>query len=142
MGINAVTHTLSIGPPSAATLNGSQRSQYDSPSAIAEAAPVSKRVIFNPRSHYDPNAGVFVMEFRDTTSGEVERQVPDERQLRAYADAKRLLKKAEPAFEHRAFAPDTAQPSVSVANTAPTGGQGASPEAEQAATGPRVSVDV
>lgn len=93
MSVNAVTHTPSLGPPpSAASLQGMQRSREDSPltSASAEPAPLRTRVVFNPRSHFDSGAGVFVMEYRDTTTGEVERQIPDEKQLRAYADAKKL----------------------------------------------------
>ena len=98
MSINAVAHTLSIGPPpSAATLLGTQRSREDSPSVTAEPAASGARVVFNPRSHFDASAGVFVMEYRNADTGEVERQFPDENQLRAYANAKRL--EAEPAAE-------------------------------------------
>lgn len=44
-------------------------------------------VVFNPRSHFDSEAGVFVMEFRSTRTGEIERRFPDEQQLKAYRQA-------------------------------------------------------
>ncbi|WP_448191923.1 hypothetical protein [Azospirillum sp. sgz301742] len=48
------------------------------------------RVVFNPRTHFDASAGVFVMEYRSASSGEIERQFPDEQQLRAYENAKKI----------------------------------------------------
>ena len=44
-------------------------------------------VVFNPRSRFDSEAGVFVMEFRSASTGEIERRFPDERQLKAYRQA-------------------------------------------------------
>lgn len=74
------------------TLAGVQRgsSESASTSGSGEAKPSVPRVVFNPRSHFDASAGVFVMEFRSASSGEVERQFPDEQQLRAYENAKKI----------------------------------------------------
>lgn len=44
-------------------------------------------VVFNPRSRFDSEAGVFVMEFRSARTGEIERRFPDEQQLKAYRQA-------------------------------------------------------
>jgi len=54
------------------------------PQAEARQPPV---VVFNPRSRFDSEAGVFVMEFRSASTGEIERRFPDEQQLKAYRQA-------------------------------------------------------
>ncbi len=92
MGIEALTSALATPPTPAAGLIGAQRERTESasPSPSTEEPSAPPRVVFNPRSHYDASAGVFVMEYRSASSGEVERQFPDEQQLRAYANAKKL----------------------------------------------------
>lgn len=93
MGINVLTSAFATPPVPAMTLAGVQRGSSESASAsgAGEAKPsVPPRVVFNPRSHFDASAGVFVMEFRSASSGEVERQFPDEQQLRAYENAKKI----------------------------------------------------
>lgn len=92
MGINALTSALATPTIPAAAITGGQRQQSDSASASASSTASSTvpRVVFNPRSHFDASAGVFVMEFRSASSGEIERQFPDEQQLRAYQNAKKL----------------------------------------------------
>lgn len=71
-----------------------KRSGTPSASAVAAppAAPQAEArqpavVVFNPRSRFDSEAGVFVMEFRSARTGEIERRFPDEQQLRAYRQA-------------------------------------------------------
>ena len=92
MAINSLTSAIATPQAPAAGIVGAQRDRAESaPTPQAqEAAPSTPRVVFNPRSHYDASAGVFVMEFRNASTGEVERQFPDEQQLRAYQNAKQL----------------------------------------------------
>ena len=93
MGINALTSAIATPTTPAMALTGGQRGSLESVSAStgSNAAPSSvPRVVFNPRSHFDASAGVFVMEYRSASSGEIERQFPDEQQLRAYENAKKL----------------------------------------------------
>jgi hypothetical protein len=135
-------------PPSAAALFGAQRNQEDSAPAPTSGSPAGERVVFNPRSHYDAGAGVFVMEYRNTTTGEVERQVPDSKQLRAYADAKKLVKGGDELAETPAQPPEAKPASAEpvAATTAPAGANDAGPDTAQtpAATADhrRVSVEV
>lgn len=90
MGIGALTSALAtLQTPAVGTANAPrERTESAQPSEDAQAS--VPRVVFNPRSHFDTSAGVFVMEFRNADTGEVERQFPDENQLRAYANAKKL----------------------------------------------------
>ena len=90
MGINALVSALATPPTPAVTLTGGQRDRSESASGSSEAPPSIPRVVFNPRSHFDASAGVFVMEYRSASSGEIERQFPDEQQLRAYENAKKI----------------------------------------------------
>jgi hypothetical protein len=48
------------------------------------------QVVFSPQNRFDAGAHVFVTEFRDIKTGDIERQIPDPRQLRAYQDAEKL----------------------------------------------------
>ena len=104
MGIDALTSALATSPTPAAGLIGAQRERTESASASpsTEEPSAPTRVVFNPRSHYDASAGVFVMEYRSASTGEVERQFPDEQQLRAYENAKKL--EAESARDKPAMA--------------------------------------
>jgi len=90
MGIDALTSALATLPTPAWGLVGAPRERAESAPRPDEAPQSAPRVVFNPRSHFDASAGVFVMEYRSATTGEVERQFPDENQLRAYANAKKL----------------------------------------------------
>jgi hypothetical protein len=102
MGIDALTSALATVPSPAVGSAGVPREQQESAPRTDVAQPAVPRVVFNPRSHFDTSAGVFVMEYRSASTGEVERQFPDENQLRAYANAKKLeasRTQAEPAAE-------------------------------------------
>ncbi|HYH38236.1 MAG TPA: hypothetical protein VD860_08450 [Azospirillum sp.] len=97
MGIDALTSAFATLPTPAVGTANVPRERRESASSSESAQPSVPKVVFNPRSHFDASAGVFVMEYRNADTGEVERQFPDENQLRAYANAKRL--EAEPAAE-------------------------------------------
>ena len=118
MAIGSLTSAIATPQAPAAGIVGAQRERGESessppPQAAASSAP---RVVFNPRSHYDASAGVFVMEFRNASSGEIERQFPDEQQLRAYQNAKKLdaardeAARAEAKAAAEAPAPDEGTP--------------------------------
>lgn len=120
MSIGALTSALATVPTPAVGTTSSGREQGESASQSSDAGSPVPRVVFNPRSHFDASAGVFVMEYRSADSGKVERQFPDEAQLRAYANAKKL----EAEEGRKPVAPDTAntdgaQPPA--AQGAPTG---------------------
>jgi hypothetical protein len=89
MSVGAVTYAASRAPLSIASTPGDQRKVQDSPQA-SESKPNSLRIVFNPQTHFDASARVFVMEYRNLESGKIERQTPDDRQLRAYQDAIKL----------------------------------------------------
>ncbi|WP_431854526.1 hypothetical protein [Azospirillum sp.] len=122
MGIDALTSAFATLPPPAVGSASVPRERPESAPAPESAQPSVPKVVFNPRSHFDASAGVFVMEFRNADSGEVERQFPDENQLRAYANAKKL--EAEPAAESKA--PDAPAPAAP-AQPQGAAGNGASP---------------
>lgn len=90
MGIDALTAAFATLPSPAIGAAGVSRDRTESAARPEETSSSVPRVIFNPRSHFDTSAGVFVMEYRSASTGEVERQFPDENQLRAYANAKKL----------------------------------------------------
>lgn len=84
----------SYAPATTHATEASKRS--DSPAASAASVPAAAPqaevqkppvVVFNPRSRFDSEAGVFVMEFRSARTGEIERRFPDEQQLKAYRQA-------------------------------------------------------
>lgn len=81
---------------SGTTLATEATKRSDSRSAAGNGAPAADSqaqakqaavVVFNPRSRFDSEAGVFVQEFRSAKTGEIERRFPDEQQLRAYRQA-------------------------------------------------------
>ncbi|PWC54964.1 hypothetical protein [Azospirillum sp. TSO22-1] len=109
MGIDALTSAFATLPNPAVGTASVSRERQESASSPESAQPTVPKVVFNPRSHFDASAGVFVMEFRNADSGEVERQFPDENQLRAYANAKKL--EAESAAEPKT--PDAPAPADS-----------------------------
>lgn len=90
MSIGALTSAFATVPTPAAGTTSSGQERTESTSQSSNTASSVPRVVFNPRSHFDSSAGVFVMEFRSADTGKVERQFPDEAQLRAYANAKKL----------------------------------------------------
>lgn len=102
MGIDALTSAFATLPNPAVGAASVSRERPESAPRPESAQPTVPKVVFNPRSHFDASAGVFVMEFRNADTGEVERQFPDENQLRAYANAKKL--EAQPAAEPQAAA--------------------------------------
>ena len=86
------TSTQATAP--ALATEAAKRSEPRSVAATAPAADEAKaaaskptQVVFNPRSRFDSEAGVFVMEFRSARTGEIERRFPDEQQLKAYRQA-------------------------------------------------------
>lgn len=94
MSISALTSAFATAPKPANAILGTQQERPESALAPQQGeesqASSVPRVVFNPRSHYNASAGVFVMEYRSPSSGEVERQFPDEQQLRAYENARKL----------------------------------------------------
>jgi hypothetical protein len=90
MMIAASSHAAASTLASEAAKRSDARSvaANDAPPAAAQAGPQKAPVVvFNPRSRFDSEAGVFVMEFRSANTGEIERRFPDEQQLKAYRQA-------------------------------------------------------
>jgi len=144
MGIDALTSALATPPiPAAGVINAPrERAESAPPSETAQQA--APRVVFNPRSHFDASAGVFVMEYRSASTGEVERQFPDENQLRAYANAKKLETESGqggPAAEPKPNGAGAAGPADLAQALTQTPGQAQAPTAAGAAT-PSVSLQV
>ncbi|PWC44261.1 hypothetical protein [Azospirillum sp. TSO22-1] len=80
----ATTHATEAAKRSGTSAASDTGARAAAPQAEAQKPPV---VVFNPRSHFDSEAGVFVMEFRSARTGEIERRFPDEQQLKAYRQA-------------------------------------------------------
>lgn len=123
MGIDALTSALATLPTPAAGLAGAPRERAESAPRSETAQQSAPRVVFNPRSHFDASAGVFVMEYRSASTGEVERQFPDENQLRAYANAKKLEAESaqgDPPAEPKADGADAPVPADSAQALAQT----------------------
>ena len=141
MGIDALTSALATPPiPAAGVINAPrERTESAPPSEAAQQA--APRVVFNPRSHFDASAGVFVMEYRSASTGEVERQFPDENQLRAYANAKKLEAESGQAAEPKPDSAGAAGPAALAQALRQTPVQAQAPTAAGAAT-PSVSLQV
>ena len=141
MAIGSLTSAIATPQAPAAGIVGAQRDRAESASTsqTPEAAPSTTRVVFNPRSHYDASAGVFVMEFRSASTGEVERQFPDEQQLRAYQNARML--EAARAEGHQTQAPAAARALPSEDSATPLVVE-SKPPAAQAKTHQAVRIEV
>jgi hypothetical protein len=116
MNVNVVTHMALPSPSATGSLTTEARKAPEAPVGEAPAGQTAAgqtaastatgsatgtgdhatplHVIFDPRSRFDAGAQVFVTEFHDSETGEVKRQIPDPRQLRAYEEAARLRRDA------------------------------------------------
>lgn len=155
MGIAAISYASTNAPSSVASFFSGQRKGAEAipPESQPVAPPL---VIFNPQSRYDAGAGVFVTEFRDVKTGDLERQIPDRRQLRAYEDAQRLKSQnaasaasseATARSSSTAMPADTAATDTTAANAVTTSvakqsGRVASPTAEASPSVAAVSTSV
>ena len=129
MPIGAVS-SMAAGPPLRAAGAGS----HQAPVAPAESPGTSAKLYMSPIINLDESAGLYLLQYRDSQTGEVRVQVPPERVVREYQE--KILAKdtrmvdAAPA-DDSAPAPETAPPAAQAREESP----------EPTAPGARVSID-
>lgn len=140
--MSGVTSISSGGPASIQAYRNLGGTRGETPvSAPEEQAAPAPQILFNPRIRFDSAAKVIVTEFRDLSSGDVQRTFPSKQQLQAYARAQELPQNAASSDDTQ---PSTGRQPAAAAGTVSENGRpgqaasaGASPAVTSDAQPPR-----